>query len=1116
MSVTATPQKAPSFFQRAAAPVQNFYKNPIVKYGSLAALVFAAASVFVSPVMAASFLLLPLASGVTMLTTKGIFKATKAVGSFFQPVSSSQVDAKTQQELNEIVKNTKPAEKTGNVLCDALVKHMEKSRVDVTTDWDSAKKIIERLPDKFKNLKDKDTLVRGFVFQGKMYLNPDTISPEVEVHEYTHLWAEALRQNNDEEWKKIVGMLKKETTLWEDVKKNYPYLENDNEIADEVLAQYSGRRGGQRLAEKCQNGENPKDVFSSLLTALKVFWGHVANLFDSNNNYNTIDDVADRVLYDLLKGTNPSDYIDSNKITLNDQIPLSQVQNDVAVPVYKTTALEMMGTIRDMVTEVMRENYQEPANAVIDIHPFSIAGIDYDGVTVTGDGYPEILFVSSDSGDTLNLKDLSGRDDILEDVMKNIKGSFYSDDFVKSNADVHSFEAGETVIFRYPSNDSHISGVIQTVGKSWNRHHPFGSDAISVKNKKYFVKDILKDTLRIESLLHQNLSNVKNPIEYHNERLPNLKVKDFDVKVSAGMLPHLDVDLKNRTDSYHDAAVNAIVIRDSKIQSVRGTMYGGFIKSEQSGDYRDDVKPFDIPISELSASAQREIAEMIYSKYFYMKYWSQDVYETQQLQEKSANGKAFEREVNIAMKEYETLDFDKPFGVDQPVGVGVYDMDAIRIIKKGDDIRLSDGEYTLPVTVVPEWQRQDLLERIKAAIEQKEQQVSNTHLKENNMETKVSNISDADFIKLIQPYLKDEYESAFISASVPVHENHSGYFAHQTSQTPDYTPQSLGILFDREYQKLQVVYDHHHTMPSGHDYHTVLGLPFNELTPKEVNSLYDALQNDLKNHGKLFVAGINENYTEGEEVLSDVILDSSLDDEQQALADKHQVDAIDEENNTVSFNDFDDAIYFASENLALLQQRLHSEQKPHETAQDTRYLSDADIHKQYEGFKITGIKFYQDTPGLDSYSGVVDIDFPNANHPDYDNSISNPFIAYDKSGNNIAFDRWMPDDVFLQVRDYIRQERVKFLVKEAIIERVNDPSPHATLTSEQQDVILRFLQPHSSVDAKLQALTSIWHEAEKDSRMSHVYDEWKQDCKEELNDLCSGIRREGESEGVRR
>ena len=172
-----------------------------------------------------------------------------------------------------------------------------------------------------------------------------------------------------------------------------------------------------------------------------------------------------------------------------------------------------------------------------------------------------------------------------------------------------------------------------------------------------------------------------------------------------------------------------------------------------------------------------------------------------------------------------------------------------------------------------------------------------------------------------------------------------------------------------------------------------------------------------------------------------------------------------------------------------------------------KLLSDADIARQYSGYKVTGIKFYEQTQP-DAFSGVVDLEFPNADHPDFDKSMSNPFISYDSDGQQIAFDRWLPDEVYMDVRNAIREERPKHLIREAIVSRILDPSPSATFTKEQQDVIVSYLKDYPSVDKKLQALSPLWQEAEKDARVKGEPSEWFTPVKEELNDLASGIRRE--------
>lgn len=195
---------------------------------------------------------------------------------------------------------------TGDPLTDALVRRLRDNGLRVSTDWKEARQILDSLPDKYRLLKRKDARIYGFVFNGTTYVNPSSAKADVPVHEFTHIWAEVLRQKNPDEWRHIVGLMKQETSLWKKVSEAYPHLVSDDEIADEVLATYSGKRGQQRLLDECVPGRKVEDVFSVLLQALEKFWKGVAKFFDMH--YETKEDIADRVLSDFLSGVNPLDY----------------------------------------------------------------------------------------------------------------------------------------------------------------------------------------------------------------------------------------------------------------------------------------------------------------------------------------------------------------------------------------------------------------------------------------------------------------------------------------------------------------------------------------------------------------------------------------------------------------------------------------------------------------------------------------------------------------------------------------------------------------------------------------------------------------------------------------
>lgn len=153
----------------------------------------------------------------------------------------------------------------------------------------------------------------GFTVGGKIYIDPRIATADTPIHEYAHLWASAMQKLNPKEWANIVKLMKG-TPIWEEVKRNYPELTTDNEIADEVLAFYSGSRGAERLREEHANIlkgngnviEKVKAInaIKRVREALKRFWKNVADWFGIH--FTTAEEVADKVLSDLLNGVNPT------------------------------------------------------------------------------------------------------------------------------------------------------------------------------------------------------------------------------------------------------------------------------------------------------------------------------------------------------------------------------------------------------------------------------------------------------------------------------------------------------------------------------------------------------------------------------------------------------------------------------------------------------------------------------------------------------------------------------------------------------------------------------------------------------------------------------------------
>ena len=150
----------------------------------------------------------------------------------------------------------------------------------------------------------------GFTVGGKIYIDPRIANSETPIHEYAHLWASALKRGNAAEWKNVVGLMK-ETKVWDDVVKNYPELKDDDAIADEVIATYSGRRGAERLRKMAEDIPSGKafekaeaiSTIAKVKRALDKFWKGVADML--HIHYTSAEEVADRVMKDLLDGVDP-------------------------------------------------------------------------------------------------------------------------------------------------------------------------------------------------------------------------------------------------------------------------------------------------------------------------------------------------------------------------------------------------------------------------------------------------------------------------------------------------------------------------------------------------------------------------------------------------------------------------------------------------------------------------------------------------------------------------------------------------------------------------------------------------------------------------------------------
>ena len=170
-----------------------------------------------------------------------------------------------------------------------------------------------KITDHVRFLRTAGGEVYGLVKDGRIYLDPKVATAETAVHEYTHLWGDMLRRKDSEQWSHTVKELKN-SVLWEEVKELYPELKTDDEIADEVLSTFSGRRGAERLREEARRvADGDGGVFTKakaietlerVKEAIARFWEGVARMFGINR-YRSAEELADMAMKDLLDSKNP-------------------------------------------------------------------------------------------------------------------------------------------------------------------------------------------------------------------------------------------------------------------------------------------------------------------------------------------------------------------------------------------------------------------------------------------------------------------------------------------------------------------------------------------------------------------------------------------------------------------------------------------------------------------------------------------------------------------------------------------------------------------------------------------------------------------------------------------
>lgn len=270
--------------------------------------------------------------------------------------------------------------------------------------------------------------IYGWSVNGKIYLTEAGINPDTPIHEYTHLWAEAMMIKNKKGWDSIKALLK-DTPVWKEViaDPNYSNIkDNEDAVTSEVLSRISGKKNAAKMEEEAQRAiDEAKGVFEkaeattillNLKRAIKQFWHWVGKNVFGIKDFKNIDEVTDRILYDLLSNTKLTEE-DNKEIAKRDKLYLDAVERGD------------METAQRMVNEAAVQNGYVPNSEYQGSSAFNGAAPYGNGYFLTKEERKEAYENDEFDGDT-SLDDYvnSGIDPMNLDYLTNDSSYRHADD----------------------------------------------------------------------------------------------------------------------------------------------------------------------------------------------------------------------------------------------------------------------------------------------------------------------------------------------------------------------------------------------------------------------------------------------------------------------------------------------------------------------------------------------------------------------------------------------------------------------------------------------------------------------------------------------------------------
>ena len=167
-------------------------------------------------------------------------------------------------------------------------------------------------------LRTSNGTIYGYAKDGKIYLTEKGFNPNTTIHEYTHLWVKAVRNNNSELYSNLRDLFSRENLpdMWDELDNAPQYRDlSDEAKLSEIIARFSSKRGAERMEQEAQKRideakQQGKRAVADAVSfrermrnLLRRFWNWVGEHLFHIKHFGSSKEAADRILYDLLNGT---------------------------------------------------------------------------------------------------------------------------------------------------------------------------------------------------------------------------------------------------------------------------------------------------------------------------------------------------------------------------------------------------------------------------------------------------------------------------------------------------------------------------------------------------------------------------------------------------------------------------------------------------------------------------------------------------------------------------------------------------------------------------------------------------------------------------------------------